>query len=86
MRLVFSEDAWDDYLYWQAHDRKTLKRVNELLKACRREPFGGVGKPEGLRHQLQGWWSRRITLEHRLVYRVEGDDLLIAGLRFHYED
>lgn len=86
MRLVFSEDAWEDYLYWQAHDRQTLKRINELLKACQREPFEGIGKPEALRHQLQGWWSRRITLEHRLVYRVEGNDLLIAGLRFHYED
>lgn len=86
MRLVFSPEAWEDYLFWQEQDRKTLRKISELIRATTRDPLSGPGKPEPLRHQLQGWWSRRITLEHRLVYRVSGDDLLIASLRFHYED
>ena len=84
MILQFSDNAWQDYLYWQQADRKLLKRVNELIKAIRREPFQGIGKPEPLRHALAGYWSRRINDEHRLVYRVEGDVLLIAAARYHY--
>ncbi|MPY67684.1 Txe/YoeB family addiction module toxin [Deinococcus sp. SDU3-2] len=86
MRLVFSPEALEDSLFWQEQGGKTLGKINELIRATARDPFSGPGKPEPLRHQLQGWWSRRITLEHRLVYRVSGDDLLIASLRFHYED
>lgn len=84
MKLVFSETAWDDYLYWQAHDRKLLIRLNDLMKECTRTPFAGTGKPEPLRGPLSGWWSRRLTLEHRLVYRVADDALHIAQCRYHY--
>ncbi|MDG5748737.1 Txe/YoeB family addiction module toxin [Qipengyuania sp. XHP0207] len=88
MKLVWSTHAWDDYLYWQVHDRKTLKRLNKLIKECTRTPFEGTGKPEPLKGSLQGWWSRRITLEDRLVYRVVGEGkgqaLEIAQCRLHY--
>jgi toxin YoeB len=84
MRFVFSARAWDDYLHWQANDPKLLARLNGLIKECVRNPFQGTGKPEPLRGALSGWWSRRLTQEHRLVYRVEGDDLLIAQCRYHY--
>ncbi len=84
MKLVFHETGWDDYLFWQATDRKLLERVNALIKEVSRTPFTGTGKPEPLRGELSGWWSRRITREHRLVYRVEGDQLLIAQCRLHY--
>lgn len=84
MRIVFSEQAWEDYQYWVTTDKKVLKRVNQLIRDCLREPFGGLGKPEPLKHQFQGFWSRRITGEHRLVYTVENGDLLIAQVRFHY--
>ncbi|KAF2992646.1 Txe/YoeB family addiction module toxin [Methylocystis sp. MJC1] len=84
MKLVFSESAWEDYLHWQAQDAKILDRINSLIKECQRTPFTGTGKPEPLRGDLRGWWSRRITLEHRLVYRVEGESLLIAQCRYHY--
>ncbi|MEO6624560.1 MAG: Txe/YoeB family addiction module toxin [Burkholderiaceae bacterium] len=84
MKLIFADAAWQDYLYWQKQDRKVLERVNKLIQEVRREPFSGVGKPEPLRHALAGFWSRRITDEHRMVYRVEGDQLLIAQLRYHY--
>ncbi len=84
MKLVFAEQAWDDYLYWQSMDRAILSRINELIKECTRTPFTGRGKPEPLRGSLSGWWSRRITQEHRLVYRVEGESLLIAQCRYHY--
>lgn len=84
MRLVFSDAAWEDYLFWQQQDKKVLRRINELIKAVRRDPFAGIGKPEGLRGNLSGYWSRRITTEHRMVYRVDGEDLLIAALRYHY--
>ena len=77
MNLVFSEQAWADYLYWQGQDKKTLKRINELLKEIKRTPFEGMGKPEPLKHALAGYWSRRINEEHRLVYRVEGETLII---------
>lgn len=84
MKLIFAEEAWEDYLYWQKQDRRMVERINKLIRKIQREPFAGVGKPEALKHALSGYWSRRITDEHRLVYRVEGDDLLIAQLRFHY--
>lgn len=84
MKLVFSEQAWDDYLYWQAHDPKLLTRLNGLIRECARTPFKGKGKPEPLRGALSGWWSRRLTQEHRLVYRPSEDGLLIAQCRYHY--
>ena len=84
MKLVFAEDAWEDYQYWLKHDRKRLERINALIKEASRSPFSGTGKPEPLKHALAGWWSRRIDGEHRLVYRVVGDDLQIAQLRYHY--
>lgn len=84
MKLVFHEQAWDDYLYWQANDRKLLERINSLIKEASRTPFKGTGKPEPLRGPLSGWWSRRITQEHRLVYRPTDDGLLIAQCRYHY--
>lgn len=84
MRLIFAEAAWEDYLYWQRQDRKVVKRINQLINEIQRDPFEGIGKPEPLKHALAGFWSRRITDEHRVVYRIEGDALLIAQLRFHY--
>jgi toxin YoeB len=84
VKLIFDEHAWDDYLYWQGQDRAILLRINELIKECLRTPFSGRGKPEPLRGPLSGFWSRRITREHRLVYRVEGESLLIAQCRYHY--
>lgn len=84
MKLVFAEQAWEDYLHWQEADRKLLKRINALIKETARTPFEGTGKPEALRHALAGYWSRRITDEHRFVYKVVGDSLLIAQLRYHY--
>lgn len=84
MTLIFAEEAWEDYLYWQKQDRRMEERINKLIRETQREPFEGVGKPEALKHALSGFWSRRTTDEHRMVYRVEGDDLLIAQLRFHY--
>ena len=84
MRLIFSEQAWEDYLYWQKTDKQILKRVNKLITEVARSPFEGIGKPEQLKHALSGYWSRRINDEHRIVYAVEDDDLLIAQLRYHY--
>ena len=88
MKLTFSEKAWSHYRYWQDTDRKTLKRVNALLQETMRTPFKGVGKPEPLRDNLKGWWSRRITQEHRLVYRVRGEGdvqvLEVAQCRYCY--
>ena len=84
MRLVFTEQAWSDYLYWQKTDRRMIRKINDLIKAVRREPFEGIGKPEPLKHQLQGLWSRRIDAENRLVYEVDDDELRIIACRFHY--
>ena len=84
MRVIFSERAWTEYLYWQKTDRKIVKRINTLIQEIQRTPFEGIGKPEPLKHALSGYWSRRITDEHRLVYRVKGDALLVAQLRYHY--
>ncbi len=85
MNLVFSPQSWEDYQYWLATDRKVLKRIHQLLKDTVRHPASGLGKPEPLRHALAGYWSRRITEEHRFVYRVSGNELWIAQLRYHYE-
>jgi len=84
VRLVFSESAWEEYLYWQRTDRKVLRRINTLIREIERTPFEGVGKPEPLKHALAGYWSRRINDEHRLVYRIEGESVFIAQLRYHY--
>ena len=84
MRLVFTPHGWEDYLHWQTADRAILKRINRLVEDVRRDPFAGVGKPEQLKHALAGAWSRRITDEHRLVYLVDGDDVVILQARFHY--
>ena len=84
MKLVFAEQAWEDYLYWQVQDKRIVKRINELIECTAREPFTGIGKPEPLKHALAGSWSRRITDEHRMVYKPERDALLIAQLRYHY--
>lgn len=84
MRLVFTPNGWQDYTYWQATDRSTLKRINRLLDEVLRDPTAGIGKPEPLRHLLAGCWSRRISEEHRLVYLVDGDDIVILQARYHY--
>jgi toxin YoeB len=84
MRLIFADAAWEDYLYWQKQDRKMIERINKMIQEVMREPFTGVGKPEPLKHALAGFWSRRITDEHRMVYRVEDGGLLVAQLRYHY--
>jgi toxin YoeB len=84
VKITFAETGWEDYLYWQAEDRKILERLNALIKDCTRSPIAGIGKPEPLRGNLSGWWSRRITEEHRLVYRVQEGSILIAQCRFHY--
>jgi toxin YoeB len=84
VKLIFAEKAWEDYLYWQKTDKKILSRINKLIKDIKREPFEGLGKPEPLKHALSGYWSRRINDEHRMVYKINDDSLLIAQLRFHY--
>jgi toxin YoeB len=84
MKLVFAENAWEDYLYWQNTDKKLLKRINALIKDIQREPFDGIGKPEPLKHALSGYWSRRINDEHRIIYKIDNDSVLIAQLRYHY--
>jgi len=84
MKLVFHDAAWEDYLYWQATDAKLVARINLLIKEIRRTPFTGIGKPEPLRGNMSGWWSRRINQEHRLVHRQVDDSLLIAQCRHHY--
>jgi toxin YoeB len=86
MRLLWSDEAWKDYVYWQQSDPKVLQAINDLIRDIRRDPFKGLGKPEPLKHSLAGWWSRRITREHRLVYRVSGRDaerLEIIQCRYH---
>ena len=84
MKLIFAEQAWEDYVYWQQQDKRMVKRINELIRETVRDPFAGIGKPEALKHALAGYWSRRITDEHRMVYRPEKNALLIAQLRYHY--
>ena len=84
MKLKFSEQAWEDYLYWQKTDEKLLRRINDLIKEITRTPYTGTGKPEPLKHALSGYWSRRINDEHRIVYKSVDDEMLIAQLRYHY--
>ncbi|WP_061961444.1 Txe/YoeB family addiction module toxin [Demequina flava] len=91
MKLVWDHSAWQDYLYWQTQDRKTLKRINTVVRDVLRgaedgDPHTGIGKPEQLKHGLSGYWSRRISDEHRLVYKVVDDELRIAACRYHYSD
>ncbi len=82
--IIFSDFSWNDYLYWQVSDKKNLKRINMLIRDIKRNPFEGIGKPEALKHQLKGCWSRRIDNEHRLVYEVTEDSIRIVSCRFHY--
>ncbi len=84
MLIKFSDQAWEDYLFWQAKDKTALTRINSLLRDVQRSPFDGVGKPEPLKHNLAGFWSRRIDEEHRLVYTVKDDTILVAQCRHHY--
>jgi toxin YoeB len=84
VKVIFSDHAWEDYLYWQTTDRKILRRINTMIKEIMRNPFEGMGKPEPLKHALSGYWSRRITDEHRFVYNVSEDFIHIAQLRYHY--
>ncbi|MCD4847908.1 MAG: Txe/YoeB family addiction module toxin [Candidatus Aegiribacteria sp.] len=84
MKLTFSTIAWENYLYWQSTDKKTLGRINTLIKDIQRTPYKGIGKPEPLKHGLSGYWSRRINDEHRIVYKYKNDTILIAQLRYHY--
>jgi toxin YoeB len=84
VKLIFSDYAWEDYLYWQKMDRKVLLRINTMIKETVRNPFEGIGKPEPLKHSISGYWSRRITEEHRFVYKVSEDSIHIAQLRYHY--
>ena len=85
MKLLFHDEGWDDYLYWQETDKKIVKKINELIKACRRSPFEGIGKPEPLKGDLTECWSRRITDEHRLVYGVENNTIIVLKCRHHYK-
>ncbi len=84
MKIIWLSGAWEDYLYWQQHDKQTLKKINALIKDVQRTPFMGIGNPEALKHNLSGWWSRRINLEDRLVYRVENESVIILQCRKHY--
>jgi toxin YoeB len=84
VKLMFSENAWKDYLYWQRTDKKILKRINNLIRNIQRMPYEGIGKPEPLKHGLSGYWSRRVTDEHRVVYKAEDGAIFIAQLRYHY--
>ena len=85
MNLLWEEKAWDDYCYWQSQDKKTLKRINQLIKDISREPYSGIGKPEPLKHNYSGWWSRRINDADRIVYREKDGMIIIAACRGHYE-
>lgn len=84
MKLIFSDYAWEDYLYWQKTDKKILRRINRLINEITRSPYEGIGKPEPLKHALSGYWSRRINDEHRIVYKITDDAVQIAQLRYHY--
>ena len=85
MKYIFVDESWEDYLYWQSTDKKMLAKINALLKEISRNPFAGIGKPELLKFKYKGFWSRRIDGEHRLIYKVQGDEILIAKCRFHYD-
>ena len=86
MRILWEERAWEDYCYWQRQDKKTLKKINELIKDMQRNPFDGIGKPEPLKGVLSGWWSRRIDSTNRVVYREEGGIIYLFSCRGHYDD
>ena len=85
MRIIFLDQAWEDYLYWQGIDKSMLKKINSLVKEIERAPFEGSGKPEPLKHNLAGLWSRRINLEHRLIYQIDNDSVIIHQCRLHYK-
>jgi toxin YoeB len=84
MLITFTQNAWEDYTYWQSIDKKIVKKINELLKDIKRNPFDGIGKPEALKYDLAGYWSRRIDHEHRLVYQLKDEAILVYACRFHY--
>lgn len=84
MNLLFTDEAWEDYLYWQAADKSVLKKINSIIKEIKRSPFDGTGKPEPLKYDLAGYWSRRLTSEHRLVYKVTEESIVIVQCRYHY--
>ncbi|KKF38795.1 Txe/YoeB family addiction module toxin [Hafnia alvei] len=84
MNKLFTDESWADYVFWQENDKRFIKRINELIKEIERTPFTGIGKPEPLKHHLSGYWSRRINEEHRLIYRVEEDRMIILSCRYHY--
>lgn len=86
MRLLWEESAWEDYISWQGQDKKTLKRINQIIKDIQRSPFDGIGKPEALKGNLSGFWSRRIDEANRIVYKEQGEAIIIAAVRGHYED
>ena len=85
MKLIFVDESWEDYLYWQKNDKKIVKKINELIKDISRTPFSGIGKPEPLKHKYKGFWSRRIDHEHRLIYQIKDDEIKIAKCRQHYD-
>ena len=85
MLITFTQNAWEDYTYWQSVDKKLVKKINELLKDIKRNPFDGIGKPEALKYDLAGYWSRRVDHEHRLVYQVKDETILVYACRFHYD-
>lgn len=85
MKYIFVEESWEDYLYWQKTNKKNASRINILLKDISRSPFSGIGKPEPLKNKYKGFWSRRIDGEHRLIYQIKDDEILIAKCRFHYD-
>lgn len=86
MKYIFTDESWEDYLFWLKTDRKVLERINAILKEIARKPFTGIGKPEPLKHKYKGYWSRRIDTRHRLIYRIEKDEIWIAKCRFHYDE
>ena len=83
--ISFETAAWEDYLFWQQNDKQVLRKINQLIRDIQRDPFAGLGKPEPLKHNLAGFWSRRITDEHRIVYKMDGDEVMIAQCRHHYD-
>jgi len=85
MKITFSQNSWEEYLSWQSEDKKILKKINSLIKDIQRTPYQGLGKPEPLKYDLAGLWSRRIEREHRLVYQVIGDELFVYSCRYHYD-
>ena len=85
MKITFSKNTWEDYLSWQKEDKKILRKINKLIKDIQRTPYEGIGKPESLKYDLAGYWSRRIDLEHRLVYQYHNDEILIYAYRYHYD-